>query len=192
MKKQLGASPIVFPLPAVLIATYDEDGTPNAMTAAWAASCCHEPPCVGVAIRENRLTFANIEARGAFTVNVPSTRLAKEVDYLGIVSGKRQPDKLARIGLATEPCPTADAPIIGDCPVAVECELYKRLAIGTHTWFVGKVIEVHVDEQVLAQDGTIDVARLDPLAYATSAGAYHALGGAIGRAYRIGKELKGD
>ena len=78
------------------------------------------------------------------------------------------------------------------CPVAVECELYKRLEIGTHTWFVGKVLEVHADEQILADDGTIDVARLDPLAYATSAGAYHALGGAIGRAYRIGKELKAD
>jgi len=192
MKKQLGASPVVFPLPAVLVATYGANDTPNAMTAAWAASCCHDPPCVGVAIRENRLTFANIEARGAFTLNVPDTRLAAEVDYLGIVSGKRQPDKLTRIGLETEPCPTADAPLISACPVAVECEVFKRLEIGTHTWFVGRVLEVHVDERVLADDGTIDVARLDPLAYATSAGAYHALGEPVGRAYRIGKELKSD
>ncbi|MBW2276914.1 MAG: flavin reductase family protein [Deltaproteobacteria bacterium] len=192
MKKKLGASPVVFPLPAVLVATYDEDGTPNAMTAAWAASCCHDPPCVGVAVRSNRLTFKNIEARGAFTINIPSTRLAKEVDYLGIVSGKRQPDKLARVGLETEPCPTADAPLLLACPVAVECELYKQLEIGTHTWFVGRVLEVHVDEQVLEEDGTIDVVRLDPLAYATSAGAYHALGKSVGRAYRIGKDLKTD
>jgi flavin reductase (DIM6/NTAB) family NADH-FMN oxidoreductase RutF len=192
MKKQLGASPVVFPLPAVLVATYDEDGTPNAMTAAWAASCCHDPPCVGVAVRGNRLTHENISQRRAFTINVPSTDLAAEVDYLGIVSGKRQPDKLAHIGFETERCPTADAPLITSCPVAVECELFKQLEIGTHTWFVGRVLEVHVDEHVLAEDGTIDVARLDPLAYATSAGAYHALGQAVGRAYRIGKKLKAD
>jgi flavin reductase (DIM6/NTAB) family NADH-FMN oxidoreductase RutF len=192
MKKKLGAGPVVLPLPAVLVATYDEDGTPNAMTAAWAASCCHEPPCVGVAVRHNRLTFANIEARRAFTINVPSTALAREVDYLGIVSGKRQPDKLARIGLETERCPNADAPLILACPIGVECELYKQLEIGTHTWFVGRVLEVHADERVLSDDGAIDVARLDPLAYATSAGAYHALGGSVGRAYRIGKELKTD
>jgi flavin reductase (DIM6/NTAB) family NADH-FMN oxidoreductase RutF len=192
MKKKLGASPIVFPLPAVLVATYDDDGTPNAMTAAWAASCCHEPPCVGVAVRENRLTYANIQARRAFTINIPSTGLAKQVDYLGTVSGKRQPDKLARIGLGTERCPTADAPLIAACPVAVECELFGQLEIGSHTWFVGRVLEVHVDEAVLADDGKIDVARLDPLAYATSARSYHALGESLGRAYRIGKELKAD
>jgi flavin reductase (DIM6/NTAB) family NADH-FMN oxidoreductase RutF len=190
MKKQLGASPVVFPLPAVLVATYDDDGTPNAMTAAWAASCCHSPPCVGVAVRAKRLTYANIVARQAFTINVPTTALAQQVDYLGIVSGKRQPDKLARIGLATERCPTADAPLISDCPVGVECQLFKQLEIGTHTWFVGQVVDVHVDQELVGPDGTIDVARLDPLAYATSTGEYHALGDAIGRAYSIGKALK--
>jgi flavin reductase (DIM6/NTAB) family NADH-FMN oxidoreductase RutF len=190
MKKQLGASPVIFPLPAVLVATYGADGTPNAMTAAWAASCCHAPPCVGVAVRDNRLTYKNIEARGAFTINVPSTKLAREVDYLGIVSGKREPDKLARLGLRTEPCPTADAPLLVDCPLCVECRLYKQLEIGTHTWFVGEVLDVHVDESLIGDDGKIDVGVLDPLCYATSSGSYHALGGFVGRAYDIGKQLK--
>jgi flavin reductase (DIM6/NTAB) family NADH-FMN oxidoreductase RutF len=190
MKLKLGASPVVFPLPAILVATYGDDGTPNAMTAAWAASCCHDPPCVGVAVRDKRLTYANIVARQAFTINVPSAGLAREVDYLGIVSGKRQPDKLARIGLQTERCPTADAPLISSCPIAVECRLYEQLRLGTHTWFVGRVIDVHVDAELVGEDGTIDVAALDPLAYATSAGQYHRLGEAIGRAYSIGKALK--
>ena len=190
MKKQLGPSPMIFPMPAVLVGTYGDDGTPNAMTAAWAAACCHQPPCVGVAVRQNRLTFANIEARGAFTICVPPTTLAKEVDYLGIVSGKREPDKLARLGLSTSACPTVAAPVIEACPVVTECRLHSRLEIGTHTWFVGEVVGVHVDEQLVGDDGKIDVTALDPLGYATSRGEYRALGGPLGAAYSIGKELK--
>jgi len=181
---------MVFPLPAVLIATYGDDGTPNAMTAAWAASCCHDPPCVGVAIRENRLTYANIIARGAFTLCVPPTSLAQKVDYLGIVSGKREPDKLARLGLETARCPTVDAPLLLDCPVNVECRLHAQLAIGTHTWFVGEVLDVHADEACLDDKGAIDVAALDPLAYATSSRQYHALGAPVGRAFHLGKALQ--
>lgn len=190
MKKQLGAAPIIFPMPAVLVGTYDDDGTPNAMTAAWAAACCHQPPCVGVAVRESRLTFANIVARRAFTICVPDTALAREVDYLGIVSGKREPDKLARLGLTTTPCPSVDAPLIEQCPVVTECRLHGQLAIGSHTWFVGEVVDVHVEERLIGDDGKIDPTALDPLGYATSVGEYRALGGPLGRAYSIGKELK--
>jgi flavin reductase (DIM6/NTAB) family NADH-FMN oxidoreductase RutF len=186
---RLGPKPMVFPLPALLVATYGEDGTPNAMTAAWAASCCHEPPCVGVAVRNSRLTYVNIQARGAFTLAIAPTRLAREVDYLGITSGKREPDKLARLGLDTAPCPTADAPLLLACPVNVECRLHSQLAIGTHTWFVGEVLDVHADEACLTDSGVIDVAALDPLAYATSTRQYHALGAPVGRAFHIGKAL---
>jgi flavin reductase (DIM6/NTAB) family NADH-FMN oxidoreductase RutF len=188
--KSLGPSPTVFPLPAVLIATYSEDGTPNAMTAAWAASCCHDPPCVGVAVRSNRLTYTNINARGAFTLCVPPTSLAREVDYLGIVSGKREPDKLARLGLDTAPCPTADTPLLLACPVNVECRLHSHLDIGTHTWFVGEVLDVHADEACLNDAGAIDVAALDPLAYITSERQYHAVGAPVGPAFQMGKELR--
>jgi len=192
MKIKLGPSPIVFPMPAVLVGTYDGGGTPNAMTAAWAAACCHQPPCVGVAIRHNRLTFANIEVRKAFTICVPGTALAKQVDYLGIVSGKREPDKLAKLGLETSPCPTVEAPMIDACPVVTECRLHSQLEVGSHTWFVGEVVDVHVAEQLVGEDGQIDIDALDPLSYATSAGEYRALGGPLGAAYAIGKELKTD
>lgn len=182
---------MVFPLPAVLVVTYgaDPDRTPNAMTAAWAASCCHEPPCVGVAIRKGRLTFTNIEARGAFTLAIPPTSLAQQVDYLGIVSGKREPDKLARLGLETAPCPTADAPLLLACPLNVECRVHSTLPIGTHTWIVGEVLDVHADDACLDANGKIDVAALDPLAYATSTRQYHALGAPVGPAFQMGKAL---
>jgi len=187
MRKRLGASPMIFPMPAVLVATYDDDGTPNAMTAGWASACCHTPPCLGVAVRDSRKTFANIRARRAFTVNIASADMAADVDYLGIVSGHQTPDKLARLGLATERAAIVDAPIIERCPISVECRLVHALPLGTHTWFVGEVVEVQADERVVTADGIVDLDALDPLAYATSAGEYRAIGRALGRAYRIGK-----
>ncbi len=190
MKKSLGPGPTLFPMPAVLVGTFNEDGTSNAMTAAWAAACCHAPPCIGVAVRDNRLTFANINRTGAFSINVPSAKLARQVDYLGIVSGARQPDKLSRLGLSTTDGEMANAPLLDACPVSVECRLYKSLELGTHTWFVGETLEVHVDEALVRDDGKIDVQSLDPLAYSTSVGEYWSMGTPLGRAYDIGKTLK--
>jgi flavin reductase (DIM6/NTAB) family NADH-FMN oxidoreductase RutF len=187
MKKRLGASPMIIPMPAVLVATYNDDGTANAMTAAWASACCHTPPCVGVAVRDSRKTYANIKARRAFTINVASADLAVEVDALGIVSGHKEPDKLAKLGLETERAAAVDAPIVTRCPIAVECRLVHALPLGTHTWFVGEVVEVQAEERVVGAEGIVDLDALDPLAYATSAGEYRGIGRALGRAYRIGK-----
>ena len=187
MRKRLGASPMIIPMPAVLVATYDDGGTPNAMTAAWTSACCHTPPCVGVAVRDSRKTFANIRARRAFTVNIASADMAIDVDYLGIVSGHQAPDKLARIGFATERAAVVDAPIIARCPINVECRLLHAISLGTHTWFVGEVVEVQADERVVTAEGVVDVDALDPLIYATSAGEYRGIGRDLGRAYRIGK-----
>jgi len=192
MKKTLGPAPILLPMPAVLIGTYDDDGTPNAMTAAWASACCHSPPCLGVAIRAGRLTHSNILATGAFTVNVPGTALARQVDYLGIVSGRQRPDKLAAVGLESARGAAVNAPVITACPVNAECRLFKSVELGSHTWFVGEVLEVQADEQVLRGDGKIDVGKLDPLAYLTSAADYWSLGAAVGAAYSIGKGAGGE
>jgi flavin reductase (DIM6/NTAB) family NADH-FMN oxidoreductase RutF len=187
MRKRLGASPMIFPMPAVLIATYNEDGTANAMTAGWASACCHTPPCLGVAVRDSRKTFANIRDRRAFTVNVASAEMAVDVDYLGIVSGHQVPDKLARLGLATERAAVVDAPVIARCPISAECRLLHAVHLGTHTWFVGEVVEVQAEERVLTAEGLVDLDALDPLTYATSAAEYRGIGRALGRAYRIGK-----
>jgi len=187
MRKRLGASPMIIPLPAVLVATYSEDGTPNAMTAAWASPCCHTPPCVGVAVRDSRKTFSNIRARRAFTINLASADMVADVDYIGLVSGHQVPDKLARIGLATERAAVVDAPVIARCPICIECRLAHAVPLGTHTWFVGEVVEVQADERAVTAEGIVDLEALDPLGYATSAGEYRGLGRPLGRAYRIGK-----
>ena len=94
MKRKLGPKTMIFPMPALLVGTYSEDGAPNAMTAAWASVCCHRPPCVSVAVRHNRATFANLQKKKAFSLNVPKSSQATAVDYLGMVSGNDEPKKL--------------------------------------------------------------------------------------------------
>ncbi len=190
MKKQLGPQALVFPMPALLVGTFAEDGTPGAMTAAWAGVCCQKPVCVGVAVRHNRLTFTNIERKKAFTLNTPRTSQVVEVDYLGIVSGAKEPGKLAIAGIETKAGERVDAPILVDCPVNLECRLVESVALGTHTWFVGEVLEAHVDEALLLENGVIDIEAFDPLVYVTSVSEYRGLGKPVGKAFSIGKKLK--
>jgi flavin reductase (DIM6/NTAB) family NADH-FMN oxidoreductase RutF len=189
MKKKVGARTLVHPMPAVLVGTYDEDGTANAMTAAWSVTCCMQPPCVGVAVRRERLTFLNIRRTGAFTINVPSTRQAAPVDYLGIVSGKDEKDKLATVGLDVERADRVDAPLLVDCPVCLECRLKDSLEIGTHTWFVGEVLEAHVEESGFDGDGKMDARLIDPLVYSTSDHHYYGIGERVATAFKVGKTL---
>lgn len=192
MKKPVGPMPLVFPMPALLVGTYADDGTPSAMTAGWASVCCAEPPCVGVAVRAVRKTHEHIIRAGAFTLNVPNCPLAEAVDYLGIVSYQQVKDKLERADLHTERAQKVDAPLITECPVSLECQLVAHLDLGCHTWFVGEVLEAHVEESLLNEDGSIDVGRLDPLCYATSSKDYRRLGEVVGPAYSIGKKLRRD
>ena len=190
MKTKLGPQTMLFPMPAVLVGTYGEDGRPNAMTAAWAAICCMKPICAGVAVRDMRYTFANIDRTGAFTINVPRATQAAEVDYLGIVSGAKVPDKMEVAGMETEKGAEVDAPILVGCPVNLECQLTERTVLGTHTWFVGEVVEVHADSGLVGEKGKLDIAALDPLIYVTNASEYRRLGEVVGHAYSIGKSLK--
>ncbi len=190
MKKRLGPIPLLFPMPAVLVGTFDDDGTPNAMTAAWTGICCQRPPCIGVAIRQNRLTLQNIEARRCFTVNIPSTDLVTEVDYLGIVSGREEPEKLHIAQIEAVPGHKVDAPILTDCPINLECDGRNKLAIGSHYWVIGEILEVHADESLIDRGGKVDVGALDPLVYCTSTRTYHHLGEQVARAFYVGLEYK--
>ena len=190
MKKQLGSKPLLFPMPALMVGTYCEDGTPDAMTAAWAAICCWDPVCAGVAVRKNRLTFANIARTKAFTLNVPNTSQAAEVDYVGMVSGKKEPEKLAIAKLDTSRGERVNAPIIDSCPVNVECRLVASTELGSHTWFSGEIVEVHVDEKYVLENGNVDAKGMDPLIYITSQSQYFSLGESVADAYSIGKTIK--
>lgn len=189
MKKSIGANTTAYPTPAWVVGTYDAQGKPNVMTAAWAGICCSKPPSVTVSLRKATYTFGNIEARRAFTVNVASAAQVEAVDYFGIVSG-RDTDKLADAGLTPVRSKLVDAPYVEEFPLVLECELIHAIEIGLHTAFIGEILDVKVDEALLGEKHTIDVAQLNPLIYAPKGSTYYALGEAVGTAFSVGKGLK--
>ncbi len=147
MKMSLGIGPLIFPTPAWVVGTYDKEGKPNAMTTAWGGICCSKPPCVGVSLQKIRYSYENIMARKAFTVNVPSETYVKEVDYFGVVSG-RKVDKFAATGLTPVKSNLVDAPYIEEFPLVLECRVIHTIEIGLHTQFIGEIMDIKAEESV--------------------------------------------
>lgn len=187
-KKSLGPDTIAYPLPVWVIGSYDERGRPNAMTAAWVGICCSEPPYVAVSIRKSRYSFESILNRRAFTVNIPSERHVREVDYLGLASG-RDLDKLAAAGLTPVASQLVDAPYIAEFPLVIECRLAQTIDLGVHTQFVGHIIDVKADPSVLTEQGLPDIEKIRPIVFAAKTYTYHTVTPSIGQAFSIGKGL---
>jgi flavin reductase (DIM6/NTAB) family NADH-FMN oxidoreductase RutF len=188
MKKSLGAKTILYPTPVLVVGTYDKDGKPNVMTAAWGGICCSVPPCVAVSLRKATYSHASIVRNKAFTVNVPSERYVKAVDYFGIASGKVE-DKLAATGLTAIRSDLVEAPIIAEFPLVLECRLTHIFELGLHTQFVGEIMDVKIDDDMLADNGVPDLEKLLPMVYAPESKTYHAIGRSLGKAFSIGKAL---
>jgi flavin reductase (DIM6/NTAB) family NADH-FMN oxidoreductase RutF len=191
-KKNFGAVSRLCPAPIVLCGTYDAQGRANLATLAWAGVCCSEPPAVQISIRSQRHTYGAIIEKECFTVNIPSSRQAAEVDFCGITSG-RSTDKFEASGLTPRRGEIVDAPIVDEFPICLECRLLHRLELGTHDLFVGEVLASWVRDDCLGEDGDIDPSRISPLAYVPlkGGGMYYALGGPVGKSFDIGKALMG-
>ncbi|MDY0189800.1 MAG: flavin reductase family protein [Desulfuromonas sp.] len=188
MKKSLGAQPLVYPTPVFLVASYATDGSANVMNAAWGGLCSSNPSSVAVSIRPERYSYANIIARKAFTINIPSTSQVVAADYFGIVSG-RDCDKLAASGLAVEKAEYVDAPLLIDCPLSLECSLSSIHEIGAHTQLIGEIVDVKIDEECLDSAGQPDIRKVDPLLFSPGNRAYFSVGDFIGKAFAIGKQM---
>jgi flavin reductase (DIM6/NTAB) family NADH-FMN oxidoreductase RutF len=188
VKKSLGARTLAFPLPAYLVGSYDINDRPNIMTAAWGGIVCSEPPCLAVAIRPPRWSHAAILKNKAFTVSIPDSRLTVATDYAGIVSGQDH-DKFASAGLTPVGSELVKAPYVAEAPVVIECELFKTLELGSHTLFVGRIVDVKAEEGLEVENGGLDILKVDPVIY-NAGGDYHKIGPAVGRAHSIGKTLK--
>lgn len=186
MKKSLGAQTVAYPAPVFLIGTYDAEGKPNIMTAAWSGLCCSKPPCIAVSLRQATYSYGNIVARQAFTVSIPSEEFVREVDYVGLVSG-RDGDKFAAAGLTAVASDAVDAPYVDEFPLVLECRLLKTHEIGLHTQFVGEIIDVKADEAVLDEKGRPDVEKVRPIIFSPAVRQYHGLGELLGKAFSMGK-----
>jgi len=171
------------PQPCVMIATWDKDHTPDVMMAAWAGQYDHNQIVVSMSKHK---TTENIELTGAFTVSFADVRTVAESDYLGIASGTKVPDKVAKVGFTVSPSPNVDAPIIDQYPLTLECKVVS--------WkdgiLVGEVVNMSADECILT-DGKVDLGKLQPIVFDAAALTYRALGEVVGQAWGSGKKFAG-
>jgi flavin reductase (DIM6/NTAB) family NADH-FMN oxidoreductase RutF len=188
MKKSLGAQTLVFPTPTWIVGTYDKDGKPNGMTAAWGGICCSDPPCVAVSLRKATYSYGNLVARNAFTVSVPGESHVKEADYFGLASG-RDTDKFSKTGLTPVRSELVDAPYVEEFPMVLECEVMRVYELGLHIQFVGRILDVKVEEAALGATGTADIEKVKPIIFAPGNQTYYGVGGALGRAFAVGREI---
>jgi flavin reductase (DIM6/NTAB) family NADH-FMN oxidoreductase RutF len=186
MKKSLGAKTILYPTPVLVVGTYDLQGKPNVMTAAWGGICCSEPPCVGVSLRKATYSYQNIVHRKAFTISLPSERYIKDADYFGIVSGRSE-DKFAAAELTAVRSDLVDAPYVQEFPLVLECRLLHTFELGLHTQFVGEILDVKADQAMLGESGVPDVEKLHAVIFAPAVQAYYGIGRRLGKAFSIGK-----
>ncbi len=185
MLRSFGAKPFLLPTPVMLVGTYDRDGKPNIMTAAWGGICASQPPSIAVSVRKNRWTYAAITERKAFTVNIPSRKLVAQADFAGMHSGSEM-DKFLTLDLTPEPAEHIDAPYVAQCPLVIELTLSHSVDLGSHTQFIGEIMDVKIDDTCLTPDGLPDVAAIDPLLFAPLTQQYWSIGSFIAKAFSVG------
>lgn len=188
MKRSLGAKPLALPSPVWVVGSYDSTGQPNIMVLSWGGTCCTTPPCVAIAVQHTRSTHANIIERKAFTINIPSRRYLIETDYTGIVSGTNV-DKFSATGLTAIKSERVNAPYVEEFPLVMECRLLHAIDIGSHTQFIGQILDVKADEVVLGENGLPVAEKVDPIISSASDRAYYALGDYLEQAYSPGMAL---
>jgi flavin reductase (DIM6/NTAB) family NADH-FMN oxidoreductase RutF len=187
MKKSIGAQTLVYPAPVFVVGTYDLDGKPNVMTAAWGGICCSAPPCVAVSLREATYTYRNILERKAFTISIPSEKYVKEADYFGMVSGKNV-DKFSATGLTPAKSEVVDAPYVSEFPFILECQLLRSVEIGGHTQFIGEIKDTKADEDMI-ENGDHLIQKITPLILALDSMSYYGVGKYVAKAFSVGKEI---
>jgi flavin reductase (DIM6/NTAB) family NADH-FMN oxidoreductase RutF len=188
MKKQLAVQPLLFPMPAALIAAA-HDGERGLMTVAWIGMASGTPPTIGMAVRASRNTFRLIEASGEFTVNVPRVGMEAAVDFCGIVSG-RGVDKFAGAGLTPADASVVSAPLVAECPFNIECRVAGVHEMGEYRLVLGEIVETHAEQDVLTSTGKVDIGLLDPLLYVPGTQEYRGVGPKVADAYTVGVPLK--
>ena len=186
MRKNFGAKPYTYPQPVLIIASYDEAGTPDAMNAAWGG--ISDDTQISMCLSAGHKTVKNILARKAFTVSMADAAHAAECDYVGIVSANDVPDKLARAGFHTTRSEFVDAPLIDELPMALECRLISYDPDSCR--MTGEIVNVSADARILGAEGKIDPDLLQPITFDPVHNTYRKLGEKAGNAFRDGLKFK--
>ena len=185
MRKNFGVKNWLFPMPVLIIGTYDENGNPNAMNAAWGG--IYDTNLVMVCLADEHKTTENIRKNGAFTISFATSDMVAPCDYVGIVSGNDEPNKFAKAGFTAVKSELVNAPLIAELPVAVECRLHKFTEDGI---CIGEIVNVCAEESVLDESGKIDAKKMNPIIYDSVTHAYWNYGEKVGQAFSDGKKIK--
>ena len=186
MRKNFGAKPFVYPQPVFIIGTYNADGTPNAMNAAWGG--ISEVKEITICVDSSHKTAENFVQRGAFTVSMATVDTLVACDYVGIASGNDTPDKIAKTGWHAVKSEFVDAPYFEELPMTLECRVISYDTDSCR--LVGEIVNVSIDESVLNEDGKMDIYKLQPITVETMNNGYYSVGEKVGDAFRSGLVLR--
>jgi len=187
MKKNFGVKNWMFPMPVLMIGTYNEDGTPNMMNAAWGGITLEDQ--ITICIDTSHKTWANIAAKKAFTVAFGTADMVSSCDFLGLVSGNQQADKVAQSGFKAQKSAFVDAPEMDELPLVLECELVSMNEENCNV--VGRIVNCAVEEDALT-DGKPDAAKMRPICFDSCQHVYRLMGQEVAKAFSCGLTLKKD
>lgn len=187
MRTKIKITEGIFPMPVLMVATYNEDGSVNVMNAAWGTMQARD--IVALNLTETHKTVANIKKRGAFTVSIADAAHVVEADYFGVESGNKVGDKFAKSGMTAERSEVVDAPVINEFPLCLECEFIEYQDSEYGCGVIGKVLNVTADENVM-KDGKVDITAVDAIAFDPYTHGYYRVSERVGDAFKDGLKLK--
>ena len=186
MRKNIKTTEAIFPMPVLMIATYNEDGSVDVMNAAWGTMLSRNQVILN--LTESHKTVKNIKERKAFTVSIADSKHVVEADYLGIVSGNNKPNKFENTKLTATKSENVDAPIINEFPICMECEFIEYQDDEYGAGVIGKVVNVTADESVMNGDN-VDISLVDAISFDPYTHGYYKVSERVGNAFSDGKKL---
>lgn len=184
MRKNLGVKPYLYPQLVMIIGTYDKDGKPNAMNAAWGGMADYDKIFVCMSSHK---TTENIDITKEFSVSIGDARHVVECDYVGIVSANQEVNKMEKSKFTTSKAEFVNAPIINELPLCLECKLIKVLE---EDLYLAQIVNVNADESILDENGKVSLEKFVPISYDPSTHGYYKVSGRVGNAFKDGNKLK--
>ena len=186
MKKNFGNKMVLAPLPVLIVATYDEQGTPNAMNVAWGGQCGYHHVALNLSL--NHKTTENLKHTKAFTLSIATVDTLVVSDYFGLVSGRKE-NKIEKAGVHVTRSEFVDAPVIDEYPLTLECKVIEMQEALGEMHVVGEVVNMQADESILDAQGKVDLGKLSPISYDSASHSYRVLGDIVGKAFKDGNKL---
>lgn len=187
MRKDIKTTETIFPMPVLMIATYNDDGSVDVMNAAWGTMLSRNEVILN--LTETHKTVKNIKKREAFTVSIADAKHVVEADYFGVVSANNTPNKFEKSGLTVTKSTNVDAPIINEFPLCMECEFIEYQDDRYGCGVIGKIVNVTADESVL-KDGKVDIELVNAIAFDPYTHGYYKVSSRVGEAFKDGLKLK--